>query len=402
MGKSKYYEEVVVPGDLASRLAYEVCRKSYGNSSAVRVVPRQAGNFRGAVDFVPAPHVLNMMAEGKMAMTLQNDGAGGKPQFFTLVNTPRAFSGLGWEIIAMCADDIARFGGFPAIMENQIDAKRITKENLPLFRAMMQGYGKALKAAGLINITGEIAVMKHSITAFCDNGDDNQLVFTWSGGCLGLVHKDKVIDGSKIEPKMPIVGFREPGYRCNGGTFFTNLLLQLARKYGLNLSSEKRVVIFAKKLIIPSKSYAKLISRVHGWKPDGSISRPLVGITGIAHITGGGIWGKLGDLLPEGVGAVLDNMPAPASILREAQEFSWGHPELKLTDLQAYGTFHGGCGMLVVCRNYDDAGMLIEQAKKEGVRAMIVGHTFKSPIKEIWIKSRFKERIWISSEEIRK
>ena len=401
MRKGKYHEEIIAPGDLASRLAHEVCRKSYGNSPAVRVVPRQPGNFRGAVNFAWPKHVLKMMGEGEMAMTFQNDGAGGKPQFFTLMGVPQVFSGLGWEIIAMCADDIARFGGLPVLMMNQVDVKRITKENFPLFCAMMKGYGRALKVAGLVNITGEIAVMKHSITAFCDNGDDGQLVLTWSGGCLGLVHKDRVIDGSKIGPKMPIVGFYEPSYRCNGGTFFTNLYLLAHERWGKDAFNGNIAIDYASRLTISSKSYARLISRAHGWKPDGNISKPLVDITGIAHITGGGVWGKLGDLLPKGVGAVLDNMPNPPAILREAQEVSW-ETDLRLTDHEAYGTFHGGCGMLVVCRNYDDAGILIEQAKKNGVRAIVVGHTVKSIKKEIKIRSRFKEGRWLSSEELKK
>ena len=56
-------------------------------------------------------------------------------------------------------------------------------------------------------------------------------------------------------------------------------------------------------LCIPSANYSRTITRVHGWLPDGHIKKADVEIAGIAHITGGGIWGKLSEILPEGVGA---------------------------------------------------------------------------------------------------
>jgi phosphoribosylaminoimidazole (AIR) synthetase len=102
--------------------------------------------------------------------SVEDDGAGGKIQFDTLCGTEEAFEGAGAEIIAMTADDFARSGRYPVIIDNEADIKSINGENFHLLEAAMTGYGKRLKAARLINITGEIAVMKHSITAFCDMG----------------------------------------------------------------------------------------------------------------------------------------------------------------------------------------------------------------------------------------
>jgi phosphoribosylformylglycinamidine cyclo-ligase len=332
----------------------------------------------------------------------ENDGAGGKPQFFALVGTENVMRNLGWEIITMVADDFARSGRFPVIIANDVNVKKITKENYHLFESLMQGYGNALKIAGLVNVTGEVAVMKHSVTAFCDFNVNQQLILNWGASCIGLCHTDKLIDSSEIKPNMPIVGFWEYGYRCNGGTFFTNLIL---KKIGLDsrgLYFNAEAIKFSEKLTIPSKSYAKLITRVHGWKPDGNITEPLINIAGIAHITGGGIWEKFGEILPEGVGAKLDRMPEAAQILREAQELSWDIPELRLTDLQAYGTFHGGCGMLIICETLRDAEWLIVEAERENIRASIVGETIISDDREIFIQSRFKEGRMLSSKEIKR
>lgn len=397
-----YREEIINPNDAASKLAHqEVCIASYGNSKAIKIVPRQPGNFRGAVDFVWQKPVLNEMYNGRVFETVQNDGAGGKPQFFTLVGTEKVFRGLGWEIITMCADDIARSGGLPVLMANDLNVKRITKENFHLIQALLLGYKEALKQSRLVNITGEIAIMKHSITAFCDNNDDNQLIATWGGTCIGLSRKDKIIDGSKIRPGMPIVGFHEDGYRCNGGTFFTNLLMrEYAHLKKEELARDLAVIKFVEKLTAPSKSYARTIARAHGWKSDGSFGKTLVDMVGIAHITGGGIWGKFREMLPAGVGANLNNMPAPPKILLEAQKMSKCHEDLRLSDLDAYSTFHGGCGMLIVCRTDKDAEILIKEAKKDGIKASIVGVTINRGKQRVFIQSRFQEERVLSSDEL--
>ena len=161
----RYKAEVIDPGDGASRLAKDVCYGSHKNCSAVIVVPHQPGNFRGHVGFIWREHVVKEMLQNKidkngnatawtMLQEVENDGAGGKPQFFTFMGTADVFRGLGWEIITMTADDLARSGRFPAIIDNEINVKRITDRNFPLFQAMIEGYGDALAQAGLVNITG--------------------------------------------------------------------------------------------------------------------------------------------------------------------------------------------------------------------------------------------------------
>ncbi|MFH1236468.1 MAG: AIR synthase-related protein [Parcubacteria group bacterium] len=392
----QYWREIIDPGDRASELAAEVCRGSYDNCPAVTVVPRQPGNFRGAVTFVPKPHVLQMMADGTITMVVQNDGAGGKPQFMTLVGTPEAFATHPWEIITMNADDIARSGALPCVMANDLNAKGISDANWHLFEAMMKGLGGALRATRIVNITGETAIMKHSITAFCDTGSSAQLVMTWGGTCIGLAHRDLFIDGSKIRPGMPVVGFWEKGFRCNGGTLCTNLLLHHFGPSPGDVVTNLKALEFAQKLVVPSQCYAPTICRVIGWNSDGTVGQPLVRITGIAHITGGGVWGKFVELLPDGIGANLYAMPQPAQVLLDAQEMSQG-TSFQLSDWRAYRTFHGGCGMLLVVEDADNAQRLIDAATADGIKASVVGQTTKSDDREVVIASAFREGKFLSS-----
>lgn len=400
---NSYEKEVIAPGDRISRFAHQVCMRSYKNCPAVRIIPRQPGNFRGQVDFNWKRHILqSMLNDDSMTQTVQNDGAGGKPQFFTLLGTDEVFYGLGWEAIEMCAEDIVRGGGFPAVMLNEVDFKRITEGNHHLAEAMFRGYGAALKRAGLVNITGEVAIMKNSITAFCDTGDDGQLILTWSGACLGLNHKDKAIDWSKVEPGMYLVGLLEDGYRCNGGTFFTNLLMNRCQ---VKTEGPKAIEIwrnefgdFIRRLVVPSKNYSRTVTRLHGWSPDGTVGRSIVDILGIAHITGGGIWNRLKDALPPGVGANLNRMPLPPRVLLEGQKMSRGTP-YEMSDWSAYETTHGGLGMILVCRDQAGVKTIVSEARKDGIKAVLVGDTTKSDCREVTIKSRFRTSRLLSSEK---
>ncbi len=389
----KYREEIIAPGDEVSKLARDVCVNSYGNNQAVKILPRQPGNFRGAVDIAWRRHILEMMLAGKMTWNVQNDGAGGKPQFFTLMSnrSGNTFYRLGWEIIVMVIDDIARTGGFPVVFSNDVNVKKVTSDNIHLVQAMFRGFQSVLEQTAQVNITGEFAIMPHSITAFCDEDSDKQLILNWAGTGVGLSHQDKIIDGSNIRPNMPIVGFWEPGYRCNGGTQHTNVILRRWAKGDIrNIWESSEAMAFIEKLTIPSQSYAKTICRVNGWLPDGKVREPLARIVGNAHITGGGLE-KFKEMLPEGIGAYLYNMPEPTEVLLEAQQLSFYYPDLLIDDKKAYTTFHGGCGWISVCPSYDDARTLTYEASKDGIIARIVGETIVEQNNALTIDSKFLE-----------
>jgi len=222
-----YHNEIVAPGDRFSELARKVCVASFNNSPAV-TIQRGGAGMRAMDGFAWNEATLRAMLKQEVYEVAQSDGAGGKPQFFTLCNTPEAFRGLGWEVITMNADDAACRGGLATmILSSNIDVKQITNGNWHLCEALLEGFGEALKEANLVLMTGETAVMPHCITTFCDIGNDDQLIMTWNATCLGLASASKQPNGATIKPGMTIVGFKDRGYRCNGGTKFTNIILFL-------------------------------------------------------------------------------------------------------------------------------------------------------------------------------
>ena len=397
-----YMREVIDPGDRASKLAKEICVRSFRNNKAVLVVPHDRGNFRGPVSWLWQPAVMAEMAKCKirrgkvvewtMAQSLENDGDGGKPQFFSLVGVMEVFYDLGWEVIAMTADDESRAGRFPCIMDNQADVKLASERNFHLVRALFIGYGRALRATRLVNLTGEFAVMKHSITAFCDGSKENQLILTIDGSCIGLTSNELLLRPENMKPGMVIVGLWEPGYRCNGGTFFTKTLLGKFGPEIKKIRKNPKAMEFVRRLCTPSQVYTPLLTELCGWEDDGTVGYRFVNIVGIVNVTGGGVWGKLADILPSGVGADLNKMPRPARVLLDGQRYSFGLHKVELSDWQGYSTLHGGCGNLVICATRKDARIVIEAARQRRIQAKIVGSTIASRKSEIVIKSRFLQK----------
>jgi len=400
-----YKKEIIDSGDNISRVAHQINMNSFNNCPAIKVVPHQPGNFRGAVGIRPADHILQQMLLGNMSIEIQNDGAGHKPQFFAISNEEEDFMQLAWEVITMTIDDLARTGCFPVSIACDLQAKKITRENVHLAEAMFKGFGDILKQTGIVCTTGESAIMKHSITSFFDYDDlaPDYLLTTMSGTAMGFSHKDALIDGSGIKAGMPIVGFWEPGMRCNGASWMIDLIKEVfigkdcpRSKMMARMQKSSEAMEFIRMLTIPSQSYAKLITRLVGWQQDGSLGNSLAGIEGIAHITGGGVVSKLGEILPGKMGAYLDKMPMPCDLLLQAQALS-ERTGLYLSDERAYETFHGGCGMMVVANSDKDADTIIKEAYKDNVSARVIGETIESGV--ILIKSKFRNQDTIQKEK---
>lgn len=398
-----YAEKVIKPNDKASRLAHEINMASHRNCPAVKIVPHEPGNFRGAVGFLWNKHVLAEMAKAKydsktgevtewvMLEEAETDGAGGKPQLCTLVGTEEAFLLLPWEVITMTKDDFGRTGRHACIIVNEVEMPRITDANFHLVQAVFRGFGDACKEAKLVSLTGETAIMVFSVTAFCDLHADDQLVMNWGATCLGLAHRDKLLDPRRIKAGMPIVAFWDHGYRCNGGTTLDNILMYVYGPETEKILQNMEAMDFARRLAVPSISYANLLDQIIGWHDDGMVYDTKIRIAGIAHITGGGVWGKFGEILPEGVGADLNDMMDPAQVLLDAQRLSLNTPH-SVSDWKGYGTLCGGTGMMVVPETDADARAVCELAKRAGIRAEIVGHTVASADREIVIASRFLQK----------
>ena len=402
MTSDTYMKDVIEPGALASAMGYDMSVESFGNCGAIEIVLDDRPEWQKEVGVVFKPHINLLMNErvetdgGIKPVMWQiptTDGGGHKPQMAGAIGTEDAFCQLGHDLMVMQDHDILRRGGKPCYGTNFYDAKAITEDNISLLRAYFRGLGDALREAQVANLTGESAVVRYAVTAFCDRNHSGQLLMNVAGTTVGLAHVDKYLDGSKIRPGMPIVGCIEQGGRCNGYTRDIDIILAY---YGPEFYKSDEAMQLLQMLAVGSKSYSKTIQRVHGWNSDGSISPALASIVGMFHITGGGIWEKL--RLPPGIGAELYNMPTSPEILFRMQDLSWYIPRLKMSDWRMHSTFNGGVGYISVLETRDDADIFLVECQKDGNDAQIIGETTESPEGEIAINSQFKEGRRLSSK----
>lgn len=385
----RYTKQVVDADTAAAKVAGSLARTTLGINPAVATWDFGAMNigaesFRAGIGHSLKPHILEMMqrnftSTGRrkkypyLTEVWQNDGTGGKSQFFSLIGTPEVMRQHAHDLVAMVVDDLR---GWPTLFANEICCQRLTDQNRPLYDAAMEGVVTALKSIGMINITGETAVMRNQITGIGDNHSDDQFYFTWAGFGSALCYHGPSPQSRIILPGMPIIGFMENGMRCNGSGYLTDLLLAY---YGniQSILTDPGAMAMVRDLTVPSVIYGKAMARVMGWNADATIGEPLADVRGVYNITGGGLR-KL-QALPANIGAYLGDLPEPTSVLKLAQHMSWLSTDvpkdLKLTDEDALTSFHPGCGMMCVAANLTEGDKLIKAVGRYGIMAKFVGET---------------------------
>ena len=101
-------------------------------------------------------------------------------------------------------------------------------------------------------------------------------------------------------------------------------------------------------------------------------------------------------MLPVGIGAELDTMPLPPKALRMAFELS-KETSQPMSEWNAYGDFHGGPGMILICEPGHE-NRIITECRRDGIRAGVIGETTESPKQEVTIISRYtREETFLSS-----
>ena len=129
--------------------------------------------------------------------------------------------------------------------------------------------------------------------------------------------------------------------------------------YGSNWHEEKWLI---EQTLTPSKIYSAAVVEMFG---GGLKEKPKAELHGVAHITGGGIPGKLGRMLkPSGYGAKLDDLFPPAPVMQYCIEKG------KVPLEQAYTTFNMGNGMIIATpKPYE----VMEIAEKYNIESKVSG-----------------------------
>jgi len=257
---------------------------------------------------------------------------------------------IGHDAVAHALNDVAAQGAAPLFFLDYVGAARL---DATIFESLVTGMADACRAYGVALIGGETAEMPGLYV----EGEYDAV-----GCAVGVVERDRIVDGAAIEPGDVVVGLASDGLHTNGYTLARALLLRDpadARRHEPMLGETR-----ADALLRPHRCYAPLLLDAFArLNPAGE--EPVV--VGAAHVTGGGIAGNLVRVLPANRRAEIDatawEVPAVFDLIRR---------EGGVADEEMFRTFNMGVGMCIVVRaNAVDRFTAI--ARENGVAAWTIG-----------------------------
>lgn len=230
----------------------------------------------------------------------------------------KKYDTVGIDCFAMCANDILCHGAKPLFFLDYLACGKLDSD---IAAEIVGGIAAACKETGTALIGGETAEMP----GMYQIGD-----YDVAGFCVGVVEKDEIIDGSKIKEGQSIIGLASSGFHSNG--------FSLVRKIFQDFSQDFEGKPLWETLLVPTKLYQNDISKIS----------EKVKLSGIAHITGGGLIENVPRIMPDGLSAVIEkskiNVP---SVMKELMRKGG------ITEDEMFGTFNMGVGMVVICDQSD-------------------------------------------------
>jgi phosphoribosylformylglycinamidine cyclo-ligase len=236
-------------------------------AAAEEVVDR----LRGAVESTGATGFggfagLYPLDERKL-LAASTDGVGSK-----LVLSRRAgrLRDAGRDLAAHCINDVLTTGAEPLFLMDYVAAHEL---DLAQVAELVEGAAEVCREAGCALIGGETAELP---------GVYREHELDFAGTCVGIVDRERLIDGSRCEPGDVVLGLHSSGLHTNG----FSLVRSLVGDGDFD----------AELLLAPHRLY----------RDDIRALREHADVKALAHVTGGGILGNLKRVLPEGVGAEID------------------------------------------------------------------------------------------------
>jgi phosphoribosylformylglycinamidine cyclo-ligase len=190
---------------------------------------------------------------------------------------------VGQDLVNHCVNDIAVQGATPLFFLDYLATGKL--EDM-VVEKVVQGISEACRANGCALIGGETAQMP----GFYGDGE-----YDLAGTIIGAVNRDKIITGDHIQIGDVLVGLPSNGLHTNGYSLARKLLFEVAKYEPDHYVNELKDKTGAA-LMRTHRSYLSVIKKLAGAEV----------VSGMAHITGGGITENLPRILPKGMGAVVD------------------------------------------------------------------------------------------------
>lgn len=300
--------------------------KEYASRTMSEYVLNGLGSFAGMVE-LPEGYKKPVLVSG-------TDGVGTKLE---LAFKTKKYDTVGIDCVAMCVNDILCHGAKPLFFLDYIACGKLEAE---VAADLVKGVSDGCLESGCALIGGETAEMP----GFYKEGE-----YDIAGFAVGIVDKDKIINGKDIKIGDKLIGIASSGVHSNG--------FSLVRKLYTNLNEEFNGEEVWKTLITPTKLYVKPVLKL--------IEK--FDIKGMSHITGGGFIENIPRMFNEG------------NITAEIRKDSYPLPEI-FEDMikkgidrdHMYNTFNMGIGF-VLCVKEADVQAILDELEAMGEKAYEIG-----------------------------
>jgi phosphoribosylformylglycinamidine cyclo-ligase len=242
--------------------------------------------------------------DDRRLLAASTDSVGSK---LTLSRRAGRLRWAGMDLAAHCINDVLCSGAEPLFLLDYVAANRIDPEQVA---ELVEGAADVCRTAGCALIGGETAELP---------GIYREDELDFAGTCVGIVLADEVIDGSRCVRGDVVVGFPSSGLHTNGFSLVRALVGD--DEFDADL------------LLAPHRLYLEEIRAL----------RARTDVKALAHVTGGGILGNLGRVLPEGVEPRID-----WDSWERPPVFAW-LAEHGVDEDELRRVFNVGIGMCAVC-----------------------------------------------------
>ena len=300
--------------------------KEYAQRTMSEYVLNGLGSFAGMVE-LPEGYKKPVLVSG-------TDGVGTKLE---LAFKTKKYDTVGIDCVAMCVNDILCHGAKPLFFLDYIACGKLEAE---VAADLVKGVSDGCVMSECALVGGETAEMP----GFYKEGE-----YDIAGFAVGIVDKDKIINGKNIKPGDKLIGIASSGVHSNG--------FSLVRKLYTDLNEEFNGEEVWKTLITPTKIYVKpILNLIEKFE-----------IKGMSHITGGGF---------------IENVPRMfngSELTAEIRKDSYPLPAI-FEDMinkgvsrdHMYNTFNMGIGF-VLCVDKKDVDAVIKDLIELGEKAYEIG-----------------------------
>jgi phosphoribosylformylglycinamidine cyclo-ligase len=262
------------------------------------------------------------------------DGVGTK---LDIAFKTKRYDTVGIDCVAMCVNDILCHGAKPLFFLDYLACGKLEAE---VAEQLVKGVSDGCLEAGSALIGGETAEMP----GFYRDGE-----YDIAGFAVGVVDKDKIIDGSRIKEGDALIGIESSGIHSNGYSLVRKLITDLNEDFNGRTMGEV--------LLTPTKIYVKPVLKL----------LESFDIKGMAHITGGGFYENIPRMFKNNLTAVVykDSFNTP-DIFKHLMA-------LGVDEEHMFNTFNMGIGF-VLCVDDADKYKVIKTLEGLNQKAYNIGH----------------------------